>query len=572
MPLIEIKAPYLRSLRKENEIDQFEFEFIKFLIRNYPNIEGNVIKCALITVNDQLNGNICTNLESLSESILAQKLGIDKIDLTKLKHELVSSEIIGSPEEYKPFILEENNLYLHKFWSYENELVNWLKKKKNKPSSLLDSNVVDKVNKLFPDTDGDLNYQKLAVFLSLTKSFLIISGGPGTGKTYTAKKIIEALKIYNPQINIALAAPTGKAADRLNESISDLNGDYKAVTLHRLIGARSDGEFRFNENEKLLHDVIIIDEASMLDIRMWVSMLRALKSSAKLILLGDKDQLSSVEAGSVLGDICFEADNYFTSETTEMLSEHGVEYHRSHSVNILNDHIVLLNKSYRSELSSGIPQLAKAINEKDLKSFDEVIRDFDQVQLVEPDTENVTSLLNSYSEEIVNQKFDSQFLCSNKKGVFGTENLNRLIENKIKSLLKIPVINEWYAGRRIMITKNDPILGLSNGEIGICIRLEDNSFVVNFEDDKEVKISELHNFSLAYAITIHKSQGSEFNRVYIFLPEEHNSILSKELLYTGVTRGRKNTLVIGKRELIKQTLSSEIKRNSSIREKLGHRL
>lgn len=120
--------------------------------------------------------------------------------------------------------------------------------------------------------------------------------------------------------------------------------------------------------------------------------------------------------------------------------------------------------------------------------------------------------------------------------------------------------------------KNDPILGLSNGEIGICIRLEDNSFVVNFEDGKEVKISELHNFSLAYAITIHKSQGSEFNRVYIFLPEEHNSILSKELLYTGVTRGRKNTLVIGKRELIKQTLSSEIKRNSSIREKLGHRL
>lgn len=572
MLLIDKKAPYLRSLRKENEIDQFEFEFIKVLLRNYPDIQDVIIKCALIAVNDQLNGNICTNLEALSDSILAQKLGIDKMDLTKLKHELISSEIIGSPEDYKPFILEKNSLYLHKYWSYENELVHWLKKKKNELSTILDPNVVDKINSLFPDNDGELNYQKLAVFLSLTKSFLIISGGPGTGKTYTAKKIIEALRTFDPQINIALAAPTGKAAERLNESISDLDVDFKAVTLHRLLGARSDGEFRYNENEKLLQDVIIIDEASMLDIRMWVSMLRALKSSAKLILLGDKDQLSSVEAGSVLGDICFEADNCFTSESIETLSKHGLEGQQSNSVNILNDNIVLLNKSYRSELSSGIPQLAKAINNKDLKSFEEVIHDFDQVQLVEPDTENVNSLLNTYSEEIVNQKFDSQFICSNKKGVFGTENLNRLIESKIKSLLKISVANEWYAGRRIMITKNDPLLGLSNGEIGICTRLEDNSFVVKFDDEKEVKISELHNFSLAYAITIHKSQGSEFNRVYIFLPKEHNSILSKELLYTGVTRGRKNTLVVGKRALIKETISSEIKRTSSIRDKIKHSL
>ncbi|MBO6572189.1 exodeoxyribonuclease V subunit alpha [bacterium] len=570
--MIDKKAPYLRSLRKENEIDQFEFEFIKVLLRNYPDIQDVIIKCALIAVNDQLNGNICTNLEALSDSILAQKLGIDKMDLTKLKHELISSEIIGSPEDYKPFILEKNSLYLHKYWSYENELVHWLKKKKNELSTILDPNVVDKINSLFPDNDGELNYQKLAVFLSLTKSFLIISGGPGTGKTYTAKKIIEALRTFDPQINIALAAPTGKAAERLNESISDLDVDFKAVTLHRLLGARSDGEFRYNENEKLLQDVIIIDEASMLDIRMWVSMLRALKSSAKLILLGDKDQLSSVEAGSVLGDICFEADNCFTSESIETLSKHGLEGQQSNSVNILNDNIVLLNKSYRSELSSGIPQLAKAINNKDLKSFEEVIHDFDQVQLVEPDTENVNSLLNTYSEEIVNQKFDSQFICSNKKGVFGTENLNRLIESKIKSLLKISVANEWYAGRRIMITKNDPLLGLSNGEIGICTRLEDNSFVVKFDDEKEVKISELHNFSLAYAITIHKSQGSEFNRVYIFLPKEHNSILSKELLYTGVTRGRKNTLVVGKRALIKETISSEIKRTSSIRDKIKHSL
>ncbi|MBO6650754.1 MAG: exodeoxyribonuclease V subunit alpha [Balneola sp.] len=566
--MIEKKAPYLRLLRKENEIDQFEYEFIKFLIRNYPSIKDEVIKCALITVKDQLNGNICTNLESLNESILAQKMGIDTIDLSKLKLELVSSEIIGSPEEYKPFILERNNLYLHKYWSYENELVHWLKKKKNEASTQLDSNIVDKVNSLFSDTGGEFNYQKLAVFLSLTKSFLIISGGPGTGKTYTAKKIIEALRIYDPLINIALAAPTGKAADRLNESISDLNGDFKAVTLHRLLGARSDGEFRFNENEKLLQDVIIIDEASMLDIRMWVSMLRALKSSARLIFLGDKDQLSSVEAGSVLGDICFDADNYFTSETIETLSKHGLECQQSNSVNILNDNIVLLNKSYRSELSSGIPQLAKAINKKDLKSFEEVIRDFDQVQIIEPDTENVNSLLNAYSEEIVDQKFDTQFLCSNKKGVFGAENLNRLVESKIKSLLNIPVINEWYAGRRIMITKNDPILGLSNGEIGRCILLEDNSLVVKFSDDKEVKISELQNFSLAYAITIHKSQGSEFKNVSVFLSDKFNPVLSKELLYTGVTRAKENALVIGKGEIIKQMIFKEIKRSSAIPEKI----
>ena len=164
---------------------------------------------------------------------------------------------------------------------------------------------------------------------------------------------------------------------------------------------------------------------------------------------------------------------------------------------------------------------------------------------------------------------ETQFLCSNKRGVFGTEHLNLLIENKIKDTLRIPAKIEWFEGRRILVTKNDAINGISNGEIGTCIQRNDGSLVIKFGENKEVEPLELKSFDLAYAITVHKSQGSEFRNVCIFLPEVFNPVLSKELLYTSVTRAKESALVIGDRELIKQIINTEIKRTSSISIKLS---
>ncbi|HCI71751.1 MAG TPA: exodeoxyribonuclease V subunit alpha, partial [Balneola sp.] len=373
----------------------------------------------------------------------------------------------------------------------------------------------------------------------------------------------------NPDVRIAITAPTGKAAERLNESVSDENEDIEAITLHKLLGAGFNGEFKFNKDNKLFHDIVIVDEASMLDLRMWIGLIRALKKSARLIVLGDKDQLSSVEAGSVLGDICFKSDNTFSNQTLELLKNNGLSVTGSNSVNNLNDNIVLLNKTYRSKESTGIPQLASAINEQDFESIDGILEGSEHIDIVQPTSSVLSELIQTYSNEKIKGLNETQFLCSNKRGVFGTEHLNLLIENKIKDTLRIPSKIEWFEGRRILVTKNDAINGISNGEIGTCVQRNDGSLVIKFGENKEVEPLELKSFDLAYAITVHKSQGSEFRNVCIFLPEVFNPVLSKELLYTSVTRAKESALVIGDRELIKQIINTEIKRTSSISIKLS---
>ncbi len=559
---------YLQSLKKDDEIGVFELEFIRFLNRIKPVESETALFCALVAVHDQLNGNICTDLEKLEESLLAKKIGLTEKSTLVLKSALESSGFVGSVGEYKPLILEGNRLYIHKLWSFEAELVTWLKAKTQQSISAKNSVIAEELNKVFINSTDRDDLQKVATCLALFKPFLIISGGPGTGKTYTVKKILSVLKSQNPEVKIALAAPTGKAAERLNESITDLNEEFVVSTLHKLLGSRRNGEFRFNEKQKLVYDIVIVDEASMLDIRMWVSLTRALKNTARLIVLGDKDQLASVEAGSVLGDICWTANNSFNENTASILKQFELTVEESTSSNIINDNIVLLTKSYRSSSSTGIPQLAVSINEQDFEAFMDIAEESDHIKIQEPISRDIEELVRSYSEEIINLVSRTQFLCSNRKGRFGTENLNKLVESNLKSILGIPFSQEWYEGRRVLTTKNNARLGISNGEIGTCIKQTDGALVVRFGNSRDIHTAELSDFDLAYAITIHKSQGSEFENVCIFISDKLNPVLSKELLYTGVTRAKESALVIGRREIIKQMILKEIKRSSAIPEKI----
>lgn len=559
---------HLQNLYKENEIGLIELEFARFLLRLEPSIHNEVLFTAIIAVQEQLNGNICTDLSSIYKSNLASKFSLTDVNLDILKQELLASNLVGSYHEYKPLILEENRLYLQKYWSLESKLINWLVKKTKQNDTALKTETFAKIDELFPPSD-ELNYQKVAVLLSVLKSFLIISGGPGTGKTYTVKKIVEALAMQNPNLKIAMAAPTGKAAERLNSSLVDLEGAPEATTLHRLLGARMDGNFRYNEQEKLLYDVVIVDEASMLDIGMWVSLTDALKNSAKLILLGDKDQLSSVEAGSVLGDICEGAGNTFSDEVLSILNKKENQSTLFSTNSVLSDHVVLLNKSYRTGEETGIPQFARAINEQDMEKFDSTVEAFNSIKILEPSEKNIQPIIQNYCSEIINGDQITQILCSNKKGDFGTININDRVEISLKRKLGIPLHQEWYEGRRILITQNNYSLKLSNGQIGTCLKTKDHTFIIQFDSETQVSPSELSHYSPAFAITVHKSQGSEFDNIVLFLPEQHNSVLFKELLYTAVTRARQNTLVIGSRDIITQTVQSSARRSSGIPNKLN---
>jgi exodeoxyribonuclease V alpha subunit len=560
---------YLELLKQEGEIGTFEIEFAKFINKFEKNPTQNLLSCSILAVNDQIAGNICTDLSLLDSSMLASRLKLTSVPVDSLTEELRALQCVGSPGEYKPFILEGTKLYLHKYWVYENELVKWLREKALSNNRELSANEGEIIESQFSSSnENELDLQKIATSLALMKDLLIISGGPGTGKTYTVHKIIQALKYQDDTVSIALAAPTGKAAERLSESLVKSQEEIEASTLHKLLGARRNGEFKFNAENHLPFDVVIVDEASMLDIRLWISLTRALKESTKLILLGDKDQLASVEAGSVLGDICSNTDNSFSGSTHNSLKIVDQHINKGSSPNILNNHVVLLEKSYRTKSNSGISELGKAINNQKVEEVFQIIKDYKQVDIKPPSPSLLESLIESYVSEIISADNNSQFLCSNKKGVLGTHELNRRIEQEIKKTLKIRSSKEWYVGRRIIITKNSSSTGLKNGEIGECYKKENEELYIRFGALKSISVSQLKYFDLAYAITVHKSQGSEFSNVILFLPDKINPVLTKELLYTGVTRAKENTLVIGKRELIAVIIEKKIKRISSIPTKI----
>ncbi len=556
------KSPFslLDQLKKEGSIGLLEFEYAKFLKRLDDEISDQLLFLSVLAVHHQAEGNICLNLSEVYESDLGRSLGLHESELKDLEIEINKSVLIGKPGEYKPLIYSNNRLYLHKYWSYENELLQWLK---NRKADTISFQKIEFVNSL-DLKEGDA-LQNTAIALSVLLDFLIISGGPGTGKTYTANRTIKALKDFNPGYKIAMAAPTGKAAERLNESMEDT--ELRAVTIHRLLGARLDGDFSYNRDKKLSHDVILIDEASMLDIRLWVGLIRAIKPSSKLILLGDKDQLSSVEAGSVLGDICTKASNSFDGSVGSALSDLDFMSDEEKSPNQLNNHIVLFEKSYRTKENSGISEFAKAINEQDSDQISTIEKKYPSISIKEPERIFISEIVEQYTEEILIGEHKTQFLCSNKNGKLGTVNLNFQIEQSIKSKLKISAQNEWYAGRRIVITKNDYQNDLRNGEVGVC-EISDGEIHINFPGEKSFVPSQLKDYDLAYAITVHKSQGSEFEHVKLFLSERENSALSKELLYTGVTRARLSTLVIGYSSIFSFALNRAIRRSSGIPENI----
>ncbi len=555
----------LKKLMQLGEIGVVEYEFAEFLYRVDAQIHQDLLFLSVLVIKDQLNGNICTHIDSFKDSELANLLGISELKKDTLTDLISKSVVIGNPGDYVPLILEENRVYLQKFWNYEQELIEWLKEKIIATQNISVAKLLKRYKGLI-NSDNKIDFQKIAVTLSVLNDFLIISGGPGTGKTYTIQQIVKFLLTGNSDLSIGMAAPTGKAAERLNVKISE-ERVIQGITIHRLLGARKNGEFTFGKDKKLPYDVIIIDEVSMLDLRLWIGLIRAIKGNTKLILLGDKDQLSSVEAGSVLGDICSEANNSYSQSIKQLLNNLGHDVKGGFSNNIINDNIVLFEKSYRTKEFSGINEFAKAINEQDELLLNQVVDKFNSISVSEPSSELISQIIEEYAVDLIQDQLNTQIICSNNHGVFGTKKWNNLIDQNIKKKKGIPNDVEWYDGKKIIITQNDYSNNLSNGEIGTCFILE-GEIKVYFSNERSFYPDQLKYFDMAYAITVHKSQGSEFDHVILCLSDRVNPALSKELLYTGVTRARFSTHVIGYRKVFKYTLQNAGKRKSGLSDKI----
>lgn len=597
------------SLRDQDILSDIDLELCRFLKEQNPEISAEVLKAACLVSYLYRQGNVCLALQKYaSESLFDnadEGTGIEAPDLESWQQALSESNAIGNPGDFKPLILDEGGrLYLHRLWQYEHSLAEQLIRRSKATDDTINlDRLKEGLNHLFDAQPEAVDWQKVAAALSIRNKLSIISGGPGTGKTTTVVRVLALLLEQYPDLNIALAAPTGKAAARLKDSIISSKETLnvtdeirqlipdETMTLHQLLGARRyTSSFKYDEVHPVPYDVVIVDEASMVDQALMSKLMNALLDDTRLILLGDKDQLASVEAGSVLGDICCMSENRFSSEAASWLSDLNFQLPDSsvdQSPSILTDNITLLTKSYRFGSQSGIGQLAKSINAGDHERALEILElsEYKDTKLVpisdqpgleehlEQNVLNYFDLVNRQYPvgEIINGYNSFRILSAHRRGPWGIENLNRLVENILIQKKIVPKYKRWYAGRPVIINTNDYSLGLHNGDTGICLPDEGGQLKVYFRHEDEILAvvpNRLPDHNTAYALTVHKSQGSEFDHVFLILPNAPSKILTRELLYTAVTRSRIDITILGTASVLKQGISKQLLRSSGLQDRL----
>jgi len=547
-------------------------------------------------------GHTCLPLSAVADRLA--EAGLDSarfINTVAVRQALLATPVVGRPGDHCPLILDEaNRLYLLRFFRYEAIIAQALGERSQGFAGIPAARAELLLAELFPAADATspaVDWQRTAAALALVKRFVVISGGPGTGKTYTVARILAALTALGSQkLRIGLAAPTGKAALRLQQSIrtakttlpskwADLIPE-QAQTLHRLLGFRSSPPGFIHHRANPLHlDLLILDEASMIDVPLMAALLAALPSSCRVILLGDRDQLASVEAGNLFGDICGSGDGGWSPALTSHLQElTGSTYTVAGALDAMADTIVLLHTSHRFREASGINALARAINSGRGEVLEAVLEQaYPDLQCVEP--AGATAWLQDQLERFFSPLFSApsaqvalqelgqrRILCALREGPSGVDGINRLVETFFRRQGVIGTGEHCYPGMPIIILRNDYNLNLFNGDTGIVWPDAQGMLQVWFPHDHDtirpIALSRLPPWQTSYAITVHKSQGSEFGEVLLLLPHEDVPILSRELLYTGITRAREALIVYGRKELILRAVERRVVRYSGLGGKL----
>jgi exodeoxyribonuclease V alpha subunit len=532
---------------------------------------------------------------------------------------------VGDLDFDQPLVLDGERLYLRRYWRDETLVAHAIRTRAEHGREIDVDAVHDWLVKLFGGPgSASPDWQKVACAIAVRGSVAIITGGPGTGKTYTVARLLALLFATAPEastLRIALAAPTGKAAARLKQSIDKALGELAdravggpsgdlplreltgrigaARTLHSLLGARPDTRsFAHHKGNPLDVDVLIVDEASMVHLEMMAALLDALPPAATLILLGDKDQLASVEAGAVLGDLCHDAEagGYTAATLAYAAQAAGETVPAAFGGNggALAQQTVMLRESRR--FGGPIGQLALAVNAGDIDATHALLRGgAAEVQWIERAQQQqlVQLALSGYQPYLalladgpgashddwvrtVLRSFESfRVLCAVRDGEWGVDGLNRAIEQRLAAAHLLRRDGEWYVGRPVMVTRNDYGTGVFNGDIGLTLAdpARAGSLRVYFlEGDKvrSVLATRLRNVETAFAMTVHKSQGSEFAHTVLALPKEGGAMLARELVYTGITRASAQfTLVSPGGEVLAEAIAKRTHRASGLREMLG---
>jgi exodeoxyribonuclease V alpha subunit len=527
-------------------------------------------------------------------------------------NELRKSRCVVPSGEYGPLVLDnDGRLYLYRYREYQQQIFENIRARAGTSNSDVDTiSLRHGIDRLFPSGDtGETDWQRVAVYAAVKSRAAIISGGPGTGKTSTVGKILALLVEQGMKAGkvpaIALAAPTGKAAARMKEALtSSLNTmdidpavfdaiPKEASTIHRLLGSVPESPyFRRNAENPLPWDLVVVDESSMADIALIAKLLTALREDAGIILLGDKDQLASVEAGAVLGDLCDTGNIHgYSAEFVKCAEEAAgttiLPGRQREGEPLIADALVVLEKSYRFGGASGIGELGRAIQRGSAAEAVRLMREGAHGDIILNESAHDRGFTNYLADTIAQRygpllaskspeealRLFSNFtvLCALRRGPFGVERVNELIERILAERGFIDPHEPWYHRRPVMITRNCYELNLFNGDMGVVFSSPEGKkvfFPSGEEGARGINPSRLSGYETTYAMTVHKSQGSEYEHVLLILPDRPSPVLTRELLYTAVTRARSTVEIWGTPDIVCEMIAAPTRRKSGLRDLL----
>jgi exodeoxyribonuclease V alpha subunit len=601
-------------LKKSGFFSGLDVHFARFMEKVSGTSSPSLRLAAALVSRSTREGHICLDLSATAgEKLIDEGDFEETIVCPKLplwKKELLGREVVGRPGDYKPLVLDnKDRLYLFRYWDYQEKLAGLIRSRVLEKETPVDMALLKEgLSKAFPSQkEDDVDWQKVAACASVFRRFVVISGGPGTGKTTTVAKIMALLIEQNSpnRVRIAFVSPTGKGASRLQQAIKEVKAaldfpeDVKAAipeeasTIHRLLGSIPDSPyFRHNARRKLPLDVLVVDEASMVDLALLSKLIQALPVESRLILLGDKDQLASVEAGAVLGDIC--GAGPLNSFSTHFCERVGAATGKKMGPGkedgpAIEDCLLQLTENYRFGPESGIAALSRSVNagaaHSALACFKEGrYRDIRWVDLPQPEMLGLAlkkGILGEYRGGLrakdpleVFQHFERfRILCALREGPYGVGAVNRMIQNMLREERWIETEARWYQGQPLMITRNDYHLKLYNGDTGVILPDGPGKGLKAFFQAPDGTIRKFHPARLpehetVYAMTVHKSQGSEFDRVLLLLPDREFPVLTRELLYTGITRAKKSVEIWARPPVFEKAISRRTERASGLHDLL----
>ncbi|MDT5132233.1 MAG: exodeoxyribonuclease alpha subunit [Mycobacterium sp.] len=508
-------------------------------------------------------GSVCIELATIASAV-----GIEEVRWPEPEEWLAA--VRASPLLSEPPVLhlyDDRLLYLDRYWREEKQVCDdLLALQASKPTVNLPAS-----ERLFP---AGFEEQRQAAEIALAQSVTVLTGGPGTGKTTTVARLLAlvAEQAGSARPRIALAAPTGKAAARLQEAVQQevakldaadqaRLGELQAMTLHRLLGSRPDSasRFRHNRGNRLPHDVIVVDETSMVSLTMMARLLEAVRPGARLVLVGDADQLASVEAGAVLADL------------VDGLSARA------------DVRVAALKTSHR--FGAAIGDLAEAIRIGNADRALALLRSGDEhIEFIESEdaSDAMRSVLLPHAmrlreaalfgaDDVALATLDKhRLLCAHREGPYGVRHWNRQVEKWLSEETGQPPWSEWYPGRPLLVTVNDYGLRVYNGDTGVVVNGPDGlrAVIAGASGPLDFATSRLSDVETMHAMTIHKSQGSQADEVTVLMPSEDSRLLTRELFYTAVTRAKGKVRVVGSEVSVRAAIGRQAARATGLRARL----